>query len=72
MKTIKLLKEHQGSTLVEATYPSKEASTGVLQGDAASANVSPAKYAWTPDKSCKQDIEAIILLPEDTKARQQD
>lgn len=36
------------STLVEATYPSKVASTGVLQGDAANANVSPAKYAWTP------------------------
>lgn len=38
------------STLVEATYPSKVASTGVLQGDAANANVSPAKYAWTPDE----------------------
>lgn len=39
------------STLEAATYPSKVAKTGVLQGDAARANVSPAKYACTPDKS---------------------
>lgn len=44
-------KRGQTSTLVEATYPSKVASTGVLQGDAANANVSPARYAWTPCKS---------------------
>lgn len=42
---MKMLKVDQTSTLVEATYPSKVASTGVLQGDAANANVSPARYA---------------------------
>lgn len=31
------------STLEDATYPSRVASTGVLQGDAANAKVSPAK-----------------------------
>lgn len=37
-------------TLDAATYPSRVASTGVLQGDAANANVRPAKYAWMPEK----------------------
>lgn len=45
---------------MEATYPSKVARTGVLHGEAANANVSPAKYAWTPDKSQEQVISAIF------------
>lgn len=55
-----MLKKGQRSTFVEATYPSKVARTGVLHGDAANANVSPAKYAWTPDKSQEQVIRAIF------------
>lgn len=39
------------STPEAATYPSKVARTGVLQGDAAKANVSPARYACTPEDS---------------------
>jgi hypothetical protein len=35
-------------TLEEATYPRRVARTGVLQGDAANANVRPARYACTP------------------------
>jgi hypothetical protein len=35
-------------TLEVATYPRRVARTGVLQGDAANANVSPARYACTP------------------------
>jgi len=31
-----------------ATYPRRVARTGVLQGDAANANVRPARYACTP------------------------
>lgn len=38
-------------TLDAATYPSKVASTGVLQGEAANAKVSPAKYACTPNNA---------------------
>lgn len=38
------------STLEAATYANRLASTGVLHGEAAKANVSPAKYAWTPFK----------------------
>lgn len=37
------------NTLDVATYPRRVARTGVLQGEAANANVSPAKYACTPD-----------------------
>lgn len=37
-----------GSTLDDATYARRVASTGVLQGDAANANVRPARYACTP------------------------
>lgn len=33
------------STLDDATYARRVASTGVLQGDAANANVRPARYA---------------------------
>ena len=36
-------------TLEVATYPRRVARTGVLQGDAANANVRPARYACTPD-----------------------
>lgn len=39
----KYVREDWNGTLVDATYPSMEASTGVLQGDAANANVSPAR-----------------------------
>lgn len=35
-------------TLDVATYPRRVASTGVLHGEAAKANVSPARYACTP------------------------
>lgn len=38
-----------GITFEVATYASRVAKTGVLHGDAAKANVSPAKYAWTPE-----------------------
>lgn len=38
-------------TLDVATYPSRVASTGVLHGEAAKANVSPARYACTPSMS---------------------
>ena len=36
-------------TLEVATYPRRVARTGVLQGDAANANVRPARYACTPN-----------------------
>lgn len=39
-----------------ATYPRRVARTGVLHGEAANANVSPARYACTPKSricSCK-------------------
>lgn len=39
----KYAREDRNGTLVDATYPSKVASTGVLHGDAANANVSPAR-----------------------------
>jgi hypothetical protein len=38
-------------TLEVATYPRRVARTGVLQGDAANANVGPARYACTPDNN---------------------
>jgi len=34
-----------------ATYPRRVANTGVMQGEAAKANVSPARYACTPNMS---------------------
>jgi hypothetical protein len=36
-------------TLEVATYPRRVARTGVLQGDAANANVRPARYACAPE-----------------------
>lgn len=43
-------------TLEVATYPRSVARTGVLQGDAANANVSPARYACTPESSSHDKI----------------
>ena len=43
------------NTLDAATYPRSVARTGVLQGDAANANVRPAKYACTPESKFFQE-----------------
>jgi hypothetical protein len=59
-----------GSTLDAATYPRRVARTGVLQGEAANANVSPARYACTPNSitlSCK--IVAFKYNTERTKSK---
>jgi hypothetical protein len=46
-----------------ATYPRRVARTGVLQGDAANANVRPARYACTPENNTiKQKKEMILIL----------
>ena len=48
-------------TLEVATYPRRVARTGVLQGDAANANVRPARYACTPDNQIQLGKSKILL-----------
>lgn len=48
-------------TLEVATYPRMVARTGVLQGDAANANVRPARYACTPDNKIQSGKSKILL-----------
>ena len=54
-KTLK----NQRSTLEVATYPNSVARTGVLHGEAAKANVSPARYACTPYISNCSKVETV-------------
>ena len=49
-------------TLEVATYPRRVARTGVLQGDAANANVRPARYACTPEKNISKWKRGNILI----------
>lgn len=48
-------------TLEVATYPRRVARTGVLQGDAANANVRPARYACTPDNQIQLGKGKMLL-----------
>ena len=47
-------------TLEVATYPRRVARTGVLQGEAANANVRPARYACTPDNQIRSGKIKIL------------
>jgi hypothetical protein len=52
---------HFMHTLEVATYPRRVARTGVLQGDAANANVRPARYACTPDNQIQLEKGKILM-----------